>query len=102
MIFNSKCSCEYVQVIVFTVKHFNTKQDFLKLYDGDSSRSVSIADRTGQHGSEMVFMTTQQFLYVQFTSGAKETSTGFEAEYKSVKSTDTLFAICDNNLAVYI
>jgi CUB domain len=75
----------WLQVVVLTFVQFATEvnYDFVQLFDGYDNTSSVIATLTGSL-YQTLFYSTQQYMYIRFTSDGSVTSNGFNATYQSV------------------
>jgi CUB domain len=75
--------------VALTFVQFDTETnyDFVQLFDGPDNTSTMIATLTGSLYYQAIFYSTQQYMYIRFTSDASVTSNGFNATYQSVTST---------------
>ena len=77
-----------VQIVELQIQRFSTEPvwDHVKLYDGfDDESSLITPPLSGALSTSMqnMFLTTQRYLFIQFTSDSSITNGGFNATYTS-------------------
>lgn len=75
-------------VVTITFNNFSTESccDHVRIYDGLNYNSDTIAELSGTYVdlSDMSFSSTQQFMYIYFTSDSSVVSNGFSATFQSI------------------
>ena len=83
--YNNNMNCAVILVGTTTVtisfSSFSTESgyDFVYLYDGSSTGATLLAQLSGSSLSTYTYTSSQQYMYVKFTSDTSTTSTGFTA-----------------------
>ena len=77
-----------VQIVALQIQRFSTEPvwDHVKLYDGfDDESSLITPPLSGalSTSTQNMFLTTQRYLFIQFTSDSSITNGGFNATYTS-------------------
>lgn len=76
-------------IIKITFTDFSTETccDHVRIYDGYSYRFYALAELSGTDVdvSGMSFISTQQFVYIYFTSDHYGVSRGFSATFESIR-----------------
>ena len=74
-----------IQIISLLFTNFSTEEccDFVYLYDGYDSSAKQIDALAGNVSMPRVYGSTQQYLYIRFTTGGTGGSSGFSAAFKS-------------------
>jgi CUB domain len=76
-----------LQVVSLEFSDFATfdASDYLRIYDGSNITDLLIADLNGDSGSQPPggFVTTQEYMLVEFVTGAANVQRGFNATYRT-------------------
>lgn len=76
-------------VAKITFSYFSTEKccDFVSIYDGFNSSSNTIAYISGLdvNHNDLIFTSTQQYMYIKFTSNGLVTYQGFSATFESIR-----------------
>lgn len=79
----------YLQVVVIDFSHFATEPccDFVTIYDGYNMKSPLIVSLSGTFSTPPTgYTSSQQHMYVRFTTDASINAPGFSATFKSISS----------------
>jgi hypothetical protein len=73
------------QNVTLVINYFSTqaRQDYLTIYDGVGSSSLLIANLSGSPSVPLYYSTSQQYMYLSFTSDPVTTYSGFSATFQS-------------------